>query len=54
MAETATRESGALTVRERKLAEVAARAAAVNDREHERELGYYVSASMSDQIRRPA
>lgn len=51
MADTATRDR---TERERKLAEIAARSAAVNDREHALEVDYYVSASMSDQIRRSA
>lgn len=43
-----------LSDRERKLAEIAARAAVVLDREHELEVEYLVSASRSDQIRRSA
>jgi hypothetical protein len=41
---------GKFTEREKKLAEIAAWAKSINDREHERLLRYLVSALSSDQI----
>ena len=54
MTDVANREStpSKRTERERKLAEIAARSAAVLGREHEIRMNYLVNASRSDQIHR--
>lgn len=57
MADTVTREQAHAmdsAERERKLAEIEARSAAVLGREHEIRMKYLVSALSSDQIRRTA